>query len=291
MVASRQLKPLLVIVGETGSGKTALAIELAKKFDGEVIAADSRTVYKGMDIGTAKPSTEDQLTVPHHLLDISTPDKPITVALFQELANKAIDEIHNRGNLPIVVGGTGLYIDALLFNYSFLAPKDDKVRKHLNTLSVIELQAILSKKNIPFPQNSNNPRHLIRTIETEGLRPNKDELRSQTLIIGLALERDELIQRLKSRIDIIFKAGLVEETVRLVDEYGWDNQLFRTPAYSAAKKVLLDQATIAQAKENFLRGDLHLAKQQRTWFKRNKSIHWVKEQIQAVDLTTTFLSK
>lgn len=128
-------RPLIVIVGPTASGKTTLAIELARRLDGEIICADSRTVYKGMDIGTAKPTEEEQLFVPHHLLDVVDPGERFTVADFKRLANEAIIDIIGRGKVPIMVGGSGLYIDAVLFDYKFApvgTPRDNQNPRHLS---------------------------------------------------------------------------------------------------------------------------------------------------------------
>ncbi len=291
MVAVKSVGPLVVVVGETGSGKTTLAIELAKRFNGEVVAADSRTIYKGMDIGTAKPSRKEQAGIPHHLLDVTTPDKPLTVAQYKELAAELIKEIQDRGRLPILVGGTGLYIDAVIYDYSFRLNSSTAERRELNQLSVEELQSRLARAKIPLPKNSQNPRHLIRSIETKGQESVRGVLRSNTLLIGIQYEKDELTKRLQHRIDTMFDSGLTEETNYLLDRYGWECPLLQTSAYQAVKRYLLGEITVEEAKNQCLRNDLRLAKRQRTWFRRNKSIHWVKEQIQAVDLVTTLLNK
>src|SRR5665213_1882064 len=130
------LKPLVVIVGATASGKSQLAMDIAKRFDGEIITADSWTVYKGFDIGTAKATPDDQRLIKHHLVDVTTPDMGFSAAVFKRLANLAINDIHSRGKLPIIVGGSGLYIDSLIFNYSFLPPHDEYQRTVLNSLSI-----------------------------------------------------------------------------------------------------------------------------------------------------------
>src|SRR5688572_19055378 len=182
--------PLVVIVGETASGKTALALELALLFNGEVIAADSRTIYKGMDIGTAKPTMEERATVPHHLIDITTPDKPITAADYKKLADQTIKEVINRGKLPILVGGTGLYIDAVIYDFVFSGKPDEENRKLLQAMTINELQEKLKKLNIPLPTNFKNPRHLIRQLETGGMLAVPRKLRSNTLVLGIDLDRE-----------------------------------------------------------------------------------------------------
>lgn len=158
--------PLIAIVGPTASGKTAMAIELAKRFDGEIICADSRTVYKGMDIGTAKPTFDEQATVPHHMLNLVEPNERYTVADFQQGVRKLIDDITARGKFAMLVGGSGLYVDSVIFDYEFGSDRDPIQRARLNELSVAELQNICLENNITLPENSQNKRHLIRVVET-----------------------------------------------------------------------------------------------------------------------------
>lgn len=139
-------KPLIVIVGPTASGKTATAISIAQRYDGEIICADSRTVYKGMDIGTAKPTLDEQTLVKHWGIDLVSPDQRYTVGMFQSYARDVIDDIYARGKRPILVGGTGLYVDSILFNYDFPATKDDALVKDLLKLSDEELRIYCKKK-------------------------------------------------------------------------------------------------------------------------------------------------
>jgi tRNA dimethylallyltransferase len=291
MVSKEPLKPLIVIVGETGSGKSALALKIAEKFNGEIIAGDSRTVYKGLDIGTAKPSKADRKQIAHYLVDITTPEKPLTVAEYKKLADKSIAGIHQRGKIPILVGGSGLYIDAIIFDYSFRPIADPFKRQQLGQLTVDQLQEIIKASHIQLPQNAFNKRYLIRTIETEGVKPKKHHLRPNTLIIGLRITKQELSNRLKNRARGMVDQGLIKETQKAFKNYGWDIEALHAPAYSSVR-----QFVEGNIKKNKIAGlcvqlDLKLAKKQRTWFKRNKSIHWVEKQIQAVDLITTFLNK
>ena len=256
---SQPAKPLIVIVGETASGKTALGIELAKKFNGEIIAADSRTVYRGMDIGTAKPTKTDQAEVAHHLLDVINPDQKFNVSLFQKLAQEAIQDIHKKGKLPIIVGGTGLYIDSVLYNFTF----------------------------IPHGQrNPDNPRHLMPGEDN----PSNKELRSNTLIIGLVLPKDELKKRITHRVDDMFTKGFIEEAKSLINRYGAGNEALLTPGYKAAQQYLKGKISLEETKALFIQADLSLAKRQRTWFKRNSSIQWVNNPSNAVEIVTTFLN-
>lgn len=259
-MASRQ--PLIVILGPTASGKTALAVDLAKRFDGEIICADSRTVYRGLDIGTAKPTNQERRKVPHHLLDVVEPGGYFSVADFKELANRAIDDIVTRVRLPIMVGGTGLYIDSVIFNYSF-APKD------------------LAAKRDPV-----NPRHLSRDVTV-----NKDELRPNTLIIGLEVPKEVLRKRIAERVEAMFESGLVNETNKIVKKHGWELRSLQTPGYKAVRKYLDGSISLDEAKNEFMRSDLQLAKRQMTWFRRNKSIQWANDPSKVVEIVTTFLNK
>jgi len=283
--------PVVVIVGETGSGKSALAVELAKRCDGEIIAADSRTVYKGMDIGTAKPTVAERQGIVHRGFDVVPPDGQFTAYDFQQLANKAIVDIAGRGKLPIIVGGTGLYIDAFLYNFAFRPPLENRLRDDLRSMTVPELQACVRAAELPLPVNATNPRHLARLLES-GQPPRQDRvLRSRTLVLGLRLERPELEQRIVQRVEDMFAAGLIEETARLYAQYG-DIEALRTPGYRAVVAYLSGALSVDEAKQQFVRADLQLAKRQRTWFKRNNDIHWLgrSDTLQeAVDFVTTRL--
>jgi tRNA dimethylallyltransferase len=251
---------LVVIVGETASGKTALAIELAKRFDGEIICADSRTVYKRMDIGTAKPSKKEQAAVRHHLLDIVNPDERFTAADFKQLANKAITDISARDKLPILVGGTGLYIDAVLYDYSFAAPDAGR--------------------------DPRNPRHVAQAESGS-----KNAPRPNTLILGLSQDREVLRERITARVGKMIAAGFIAELKILADTYGWDAPALQAPGYKAFHEYLDSALNLDESKALFVQNDLRLAKRQRTWFKRNNSIHWISNRGEAVEITTTFLSK
>ncbi len=287
-------KPLLVIVGETASGKSALALELAERFGGEIVCADSQTVYKGLDIGTAKPSIEEQARVPHYGLDLVTPDEQYNTARYKQYADHAIHAIHSRGRLPILVGGTGLYVDAVLYDYQFRSPADPKTRSVLENMSVEQLQEQIRERGIAMPTNSQNPRHLIRALETGGEASWAGALRANTLILGLAPDRDELRCRIARRVDVMFDQGLVAEATRASAMYGWDAPGLKAPAYKALRDYVLGDISHDEAKALFVKNDLYLAKRQRTWFRRNKSIHWMKtgeEYQKSVELITTLLNK
>ncbi len=283
--------PLIVIVGQTASGKSALALKLAKEFGGELVCADSRTVYKGMDIGTAKPTKRDRATIPHHLLDITTPDKPITVADFKKYAGEAITDISSRGNIPIMVGGSGLYIDAVLFNFVFRDLGDQTRRKDLEELSVEELQGLLLQKGIAFPNNQQNPRHLIRQLETMGQAGLRHDLRANTLIMGFEISKEDLAARIEQRIEQMLASGLEEEARDLDRRYGRECRALQTIGYQEFWPYFDNQANITDTKALIIRNTIQYAKRQKTWFKRNKSINWICKIEEAVDLSTTYLNK
>ncbi|MGD0284374.1 MAG: tRNA (adenosine(37)-N6)-dimethylallyltransferase MiaA [Candidatus Saccharimonadales bacterium] len=288
---NKSILPLIVIVGETGSGKSALALKLAQQFNGEIIAADSRTIYKGLNIGTAKPSHADQILATHHLLDITTPDKPITVVKFKHLALNAISSIKMRGKIPILVGGSGLYIDAVIFDYNFLPAPDPIIRNQLEQLTISELQEVIKRRGTQLPENYLNKRYLIRTIETKGKKPTKSQLQSNTILIGLSISKNDLTKRLEDRARSMLNLGLIKETKIAVKKYGWGAEALRAPAYKSVQQFLEGHISKNEIIGLCVSLDLKLAKKQRTWFKRNKSIQWVEKQIQAVDIITTFLNK
>jgi tRNA dimethylallyltransferase len=213
-----------------------------------------------MDIGTAKPSEEERAEVPHHLLDVVEPNQSFSAAGFKRLANEAINDISTRGKLPILVGGTGLYVDAVLFDYEF-SPSGSK-------------------------RDMQNPRHLSKDVPRQ-----KSELRPGTLIIGLEQDRETLRERIQSRVDTMVQTGFVDEVKKLGELYGWDAPALQAPGYKAFREYLNGTVSLEEAKALFVRNDMQLAKRQRTWFKRNKSIHWLNNRENAVDLVTTFLSK
>ncbi len=282
---------LLVVVGPTASGKTSLGIDLAQRLDGEIICADSRTVYKDLDIGTAKPTTQERAAVPHHLLDIIAPDKFFTAAKFKQLAVKAIDETQNRGKLPIIVGGSGLYIDSVLYDYQFLPAPDPNLRRRLESYSVEQLQAELNRKGIPLPNNEQNPRHLIRQLETGGQLPARKALRPNTLIIGLHPPKEVLRDRVTKRAKQMVNSGLVEEVEAMGRKYGWQAPGLQSPAYKAFGRYIRKEISKDIALQEFIKLDLLLAKRQLTWFKRNNSIHWLDYSSNYVDSVTTIMNK
>ena len=289
------MTPLVVIVGETASGKSALALELAKQFDGELICADSWTVRRGLDIGTAKPSAVELAAIQHHLLDIVEPGEDFTAAVFKGLANQAIADISSRGKLPIMVGGTGLYIDSILYDYGFLEAGDRTQRERFDGMSVEEVLAEIATRGIELGDvDVHNKRRLVRLIETNGARPTRSELRPNTCIIGMQPERTELAQRIERRVDHMLAAGLEAEVRELVNHYGWQAEGLKGVGYAQWRGYLDGTEPITDTRQKIIKATLDLAKRQRTWFRRNKSIQWIStpvDQQAVVDLITTYLSK
>lgn len=290
---------LVVIVGETASGKSALALELAKRFDGELICADSWTVYKDFNIGTAKPSAEERAEVPHHLLDVADPAVGFSAVEFQKLAFAAIDDVTSRGKLPILVGGTGLYIDAVLYNYQFLPAPPEGLRDELSALTLMQVQQRAMDDGLDTTGiDMRNKRRVIRLIENAGVRPTKHELRNNTLIIGIQRDREHLRQRIEQRTDVMLTMGLEHEVRTLAGKYGWQAEPMKGIGYREfeafmapnsqnnqgvddnTNEVDLDQKndgrqSLEQTRERIIAATMGLAKRQRTWFKRNLSIQWV----------------
>jgi len=252
--------PLVVIVGETASGKSKLALELAERYNGEIIAADSRTVYRGMDIGTAKPSPEEQAKIPHHLLDIVNPDQSFNVGDFKRLANQAITDITSRGKLPILVGGTGLYIDSVIFDYQFSEGSKEK--------------------------DEQNPRHL-KANDQPG--PNA-AIRPNTLVLGTDINKEELLKRISQRVNNMLDQGLETEAKDLSQKYGWSAAMTGV-SYQEWQAYFAGTQTLEETKELINIHTRQYAKRQRTWFKRNKHINWVQSYGDAQQKVMTFLQR
>lgn len=250
---------LLVILGATASGKSALALDIAKKFNGEIVAADSRTVYKGMDIGTAKPSAQEQRIVSHHLLDEVEPDEPFNVVDFQKRARLAISDIAKRGKLPILVGGTGLYVDSILYDFKFMdasAERDEINPRHL-------------KRDRPMPIN-------------QPVRPN-------TLVLGMDVAKELLEDRINDRVDQMIKTGLEQEVKALQDNFGWDSPAMTGVGYAEWQAYFAGLQDLEKTKALIKVHTRQYAKRQRTWFKRNKDIIWVQKPVEAQKIVTSFL--
>jgi tRNA dimethylallyltransferase len=293
--------PLVVIVGPTASGKTALAIELAEEFHGEIVSADSRQVYRGMDIGTAKAMPEELTRAPHHLIDIAKPTDRLTLAEYKEHADRAILHIQDRGLLPFLVGGTGLYVQAVVDNLDIPAvPPQPELRAKLEKLSLEALGKRL-KQIDPTSYaavDRKNPRRLIRAIEvgeTEGvsiqrLKRSRKPL-FDILMLGLRTDPKTLEKRVRGRIDDWLDRGLLDEISRLHDDFGvsWDQLEDFGLHYRTFAEHLQGNLEFDRAKELAVTENLKYAKRQLTWFKRDKRIRWINDEDHAGVLVSDWL--
>ena len=288
---------VIVIVGPTASGKSDLAIKLAKKIEGEIISADSRQVYRGMDIGTGKVSKKEQKIVPHRLIDIVSPKKQFTADDFKKLGEKAIKEIFAKGKIPVIVGGTGFYVDVLLGRISVAeVPPNKKLRAKLEKQSAEQLFKRLEKldPNRAKTIEPQNKRRLIRALEIavavkKSPKPTltsknavaENEVNYKILWIGIKFQQKDLNKRIKKRLNKRLKQGVVREVKnllrssvtkkRLYDfglEYRWVSRWLK----SSERKQSFSNS---QEYENLLRDIIKYSKRQMTWFKRNKEIHWL----------------
>lgn len=282
--------PLLVIVGETASGKSGLAMDLAKRFNGELVCADSWTIYKDFDIGTAKPTKAEQSLVRHHMLDIVEAHDGFNAALFKELAQAVIAEVQARGKLPIMVGGTGLYIDSVLYDYGFLPTVHPDERAQRNDRELSELLREAADRNIDLSGiDSQNKRRVIRALETNGQRPTNTSLRPNTVVVGIQTNRDDLHQRITQRADNMLAMGLEQEVRVLQHKYGWDAEPMKGIGYREWRSFLESSKNVEEVREKIISASMNLAKRQRTWLKRNNSIHWVKGSSEPISLVTKWL--
>jgi len=268
--------PLVVIVGPTASGKTSLAIELAKQVGGEIICADSRTIYKDMDIGTAKPTKTQQAMVPHWGIDIVSPGDYFSVADFKAYAVDKIKEIRSRGRIPMLVGGTGLYINAVIFDYKFGTKADSQLRAKFETKSLEELYNYCKKNNINLPENKKNKRYVIRAIENANSeQKGRNTPIDNTIIVGITTEKEALRANIKDRTEQLFANGVVDEATMLGKKYGWKNEAMKSNIYPLIHQYQNNEITMIELIEKVQILDWRLAKRQLTWLRRNSFVHWL----------------
>lgn len=264
--------PLIVILGPTASGKTAYAIRLARLIGGEVICADSRTVYRGMDIGTAKPTEPERAGVPHWGLDLIEPDQRYSLYDFQRYAMAKIAEIRQRQHVPLLVGGSGLYINSVIYDYRLAGGDyDPTTRAELEKLSPDELRRLAIRRGAKLPRDLDNKRRLVRSLETGGVSNNCGHLSRQTIVIGIAVDKEKLSQRISERAEQMLERGLVDETERLIARYGMVEPLRRN-AYGVVAKYLTGQIYEAELIEQISAKDRQLVKKQLTWWRNPR---WV----------------
>jgi tRNA dimethylallyltransferase len=284
--------PLIIICGPTATGKSDLALEVAEKFGGEVINADSMQLYRGMDLGTAKLTVEERRGIPHHLLDILTVNQDASVAQYQSLARAAVDAIRERGKAAIVVGGTGLYIKAMIDEMNF-PETDPALRKKLeDEAELLGTAELYSRLRLLDPEAAAaiepaNTRRIIRALEVIEVtgQPYSANLPSDTSLkypeahhYGLAMERSNLAPRIESRVHRMFDQGLVAEVEKLLGEgllEGTTAQ--RAIGYAQVIAHLNGEIDIAQAKEETIVATRQYVRRQETWFKRDQRIQWIGE--------------
>jgi tRNA dimethylallyltransferase len=291
MVATKKPE-ILVIVGETASGKSDLALRIAKDFNGEIISADSWLVYRDFNIGTAKPSVDERKQVRHHLIDIVGAQDGFSAPLFQQRAVTAIKDIQKRGKLPIVVGGTGLYIDSLIFDYGFLPNVGEAERARLNQKTISELIEEAKSEKIDLSNiDIRNKRRIIRAIEAKGQKPTKKGLEEEFLVVGMQLPREELRRKVEKRVAKMLVRGLEQEVKKLANKYDWQAEPMKGIGYREFKKYFSGEQNLEQTRERIISSTLNLAKRQRTWFKRHKFIRWYSSVDEAYEGVSQLLNK
>lgn len=295
--------PVLILVGPTAVGKTAFSIACAKKYNGEILSADSMQIYRGMDIGTAKVTPEEMDGIPHYGLDLIDPDEPYTVADFQAYADRVIRDIHARGKLPIVVGGTMLYVKSLTNHLDFTeASADLEFRARLQTVADEQGGEFLHKQLQAIDSTTaerlhpNDVKRIIRALEvyettgkpmSEAYSEQPPDSKYNSLVVGLNLaDRDVLYERINRRVDLMMKQGLVEEVQALLAKgYTRELQSMQGIGYKEIVDYLEGRVTLEEAVDAVKQGSRRYAKRQLSWWRRETSIHWFDSQ------ETTFLTR
>lgn len=293
--------PLIAVAGPTASGKTRLAIDIAREFSGEIVSADSMQIYKYMDIGTAKPTPEERAECRHHLIDFVMPDEEFSVADYTELAHKTIADITERGKIAVMCGGTGLYIDSVIKDITFgETDNDTALRDELNGIAqrdgvqrLLEMLAEFDKVSAER-LHPNNVRRIVRAIEfykktgtpisEHQEMTKKTESRYNAIVFCIDYDRDELYSRINKRVDMMMENGLPEEVKRLMD-MGYTNELnsMKGIGYKEIMSFYNGECTREEAVEAVKQGSRRYAKRQLTWFRRNPDIIMLKPETAARD--------
>ena len=284
-----KLPLLVVVVGPTASGKTALSLALAERFKGEIVSCDSAAAYREFEIGTAKPVVEDRKRIPHHLIDVVAPTDFLTAGDYSRMARQALREIHERNHLPIVAGGTGLYLRALLEGLFSGPPRSEELRQRLRERTQERgaqyLHRMLRRLDPTAAQviHSNDVPKTIRAIEvciasrsrmTDLWQQGRDALQGFNILrLGLSPDRDVLYQRINHRAQQMFEQGLVEETRTLLARYG-HSPVFNSLGYKQAVQYLRGELRLEQAIAQAQQAHRNYAKRQMTWFRREPDVHW-----------------
>lgn len=290
---------VLCIVGPTAVGKTKMSIELAKQLNGEIISGDSMQIYRGMDIGTAKATMDERQGIPHHLIDEKNPDEPYSVAAFQQTVRAKMEEIKSRGKLPIIVGGTGLYIKSVLYDYEFAGESESKEvdEAKYGHLSNEELHAKLAAVDEAGAKDihPNNRKRVIRALEiyetsgvkkSEMIEKQEHKMIYDACLIGLTDDRNVLYDRINKRVDTMYETGLVEEVKALFDEgIPAESQSIRAIGYKELYDYFKGFISLEESKELIKRNSRRYAKRQYTWFNNQMDVTWFKVDVQHFDKT------
>lgn len=285
---------VLVVVGPTASGKTALGVALAQKLNGEIISADSMQIYKYMNIGTAKVTPEEMQGIPHHLVDCVLPDEEFSVARFKTAALDAIETILAKGKLPIIIGGTGLYINSLTLPWDFQKKdSDEEIRWRLTAeAEILGKEALYERLKSVDPVTAeivhpNNLNRVIRALEIYELtgkpksyfdeETKKKDVPYDYVMLGLDWEREILYDRINRRVDLMIEDGLVDEAKMLVERgYDWNLTALKAIGYKELKPYLEEESSLSEAVTILKRDSRHYAKRQMTWFRKDERIRWLK---------------
>ena len=292
------MKPkVIVIVGPTASGKTALSIELAKKINGEIVSCDSMQIYKDMDIGSAKPSVEEMQGIKHYMIDIANPDERFSVAEYKKQAESAIDEILSKGKMPIVVGGTGLYADSLIYGIEYPEIKfDQQYREELEKQAETEegLKDLYNKaKKIDEKAiqkiSENDKKRIIRILEiyhqtgktkTElEIESRKNEIKYDFKVFAINMDRQILYDRINKRVDIMIENGLIEEVENLLKKYNEFPTAMQGLGYKEVVQYFNKELTKEEMIDKIKQETRRYAKRQLTWFRKNKETIWIDGQV------------
>ena len=290
---------VLCIVGPTAVGKTKMSIELAKQLNGEIISGDSMQIYRGMDIGTAKATMDERQGIPHHLIDEKNPDEAYSVAAFQQTVRAKMEEIKSRGKLPIIVGGTGLYIKSVLYDYEFAGESESKEvdEAKYGHLSNEELHAKLAAVDEAGAKDihPNNRKRVIRALEiyetsgvkkSEMIEKQEHKMIYDACLIGLTDDRNVLYDRINKRVDTMYETGLVEEVKALFDEgIPAESQSIRAIGYKELYDYFKGFISLEESKELIKRNSRRYAKRQYTWFNNQMDVTWFKVDVQHFDKT------
>lgn len=291
---------LIAVMGTNASGKSGLGIELAARYGGEVVSADSRQVFRGLDLGSGKITPEEAKGVPHHLIDVCEPGEFFSMADFQRLAYAAIDDILTRGKIPFLVGGTGLYVDAVIDGYELSEIEPDlELRAHLETFETPVLYAMLKEK-LPDtqidPKNRNRVMRALERLAADDYHPGRRSPRYQVLKLGVTWPREILKQRIDERLERRLNQGMIDEVKGLMDAGVSTEFLTKLGLeYRYITEYLLGKWTYDQMLDELARAIKRFAKRQMTWFRKEENLHWLDMSAdpvgQAAALIDSFLSE